>query len=218
MFEFPSIEQGNNNDSRAIVPSYQLSILSPSYLFKLWRVWCFPDWINSLRSCFFPILLSSMCKPCIARSGNPGVFFMDCFSRVTVESAEESDKLKQSFKEEKQTRKRLESKVEHIEEELNDLKHEKESLEKVGTVNCVWYETWHQIDTYWCDLASLQLFAQWMNLYFCLSFQGLTDRKKKHAADKKKFEEELEDLRSQQEVTEKVFRLQLRITSTSECY
>ena len=57
---------------------------------------------------------------------------MDCFSRVTVESAEESDKLKQSFKEEKQTRKRLESKVEHIEEELNDLKHEKESLEKVG--------------------------------------------------------------------------------------
>ncbi|XP_066020866.1 FK506-binding protein 15-like isoform X2 [Pocillopora verrucosa] len=75
-----------------------------------------------------------------------------------TESAEESDKLKQSFKEEKQTRKRLESKVEHIEEELNDLKHEKESLEK-----------------------------------------GLTDRKKKHAADKKKFEEELEDLRSQQE-------------------
>lgn len=66
---------------------------------------------------------------------------MDCFSRVTVESAEESDKLKQSLKEEKQTRKRLESKVEHIEEELNDLKHEKESLEKVGTVNCVWYET-----------------------------------------------------------------------------
>mgnify|MGYP006891498064 FL=1 len=66
---------------------------------------------------------------------------MDCFSRVTVESAEESDKLKQSFKEEKQTRKRLESKVEHIEEELNDLKHEKESLEKVGTVNCVWYKT-----------------------------------------------------------------------------
>lgn len=66
---------------------------------------------------------------------------MDCFSRVTVESAEESDKLKQSFKEEKQTRKRLESKVEHIEEELNDLKHEKESLEKVGTVNCVWCKT-----------------------------------------------------------------------------
>lgn len=66
---------------------------------------------------------------------------MDCFSRVTAESAEESDKLKQSFKEEKQTRKRLESKVEHIEEELNDLKHEKESLEKVGTVNCVWYKT-----------------------------------------------------------------------------
>lgn len=66
---------------------------------------------------------------------------MNCFSRVTVESAEESDKLKQSFKEEKQTRKRLESKVEHIEEELNDLKHEKESLEKVGTVNCVWYKT-----------------------------------------------------------------------------
>ena len=44
-----------------------------------------------------------------------------------------------------------------------------------------------------------------MTLYFCLSFQGLTDRKKKHAADKKKFEEELEDLRSQQEVTEKQF-------------
>lgn len=66
---------------------------------------------------------------------------MDCFSRVTAESAEESDKLKQSLKEEKQTRKRLESKVEHIEEELNDLKHEKESLEKVGTVNCVWYKT-----------------------------------------------------------------------------
>ena len=60
---------------------------------------------------------------------------------MTAESAEESDKLKQSFKEEKQTRKRLESKVEHIEEELNDLKHEKESLEKVGTVNCVWYKT-----------------------------------------------------------------------------
>lgn len=82
-----------------------------------------------------------MCKPCIARSGNPGVFFKDCFSRATVESAEESDKLKQSFKEEKQARKKLESKVEHIEEELNDLKHEKESLEKVGTVNCVWYKT-----------------------------------------------------------------------------
>ncbi|PFX25950.1 FK506-binding protein 15 [Stylophora pistillata] len=75
-----------------------------------------------------------------------------------TESAEESDKLKLSLKEEKQTRKRLESKVEHIEEELNDLKHEKENLEK-----------------------------------------GLTDRKKKHAADKKKFEEELEELRSQQE-------------------
>ena len=30
--------------------------------------------------------------------------------------------------------------------------------------------------------------------------QGLGERKKKHAADKKKFEEELEELRSQQEV------------------
>lgn len=34
--------------------------------------------------------------------------------------------------------------------------------------------------------------------------QGLGDRKKKHAADKKKFEEELEELRSQQEVNHKV--------------
>ena len=50
---------------------------------------------------------------------------------VTVESSEQSDKLKQSLKEEKQTRKRLESKVDHIEEELNDLRHEKESLERV---------------------------------------------------------------------------------------
>lgn len=50
---------------------------------------------------------------------------------MPVESAEQSDKLKQSLKEEKQTRKRLESKVDHIEEELNDVKHEKESLERV---------------------------------------------------------------------------------------
>ncbi|KAJ7334499.1 FK506-binding protein 15 [Desmophyllum pertusum] len=47
-----------------------------------------------------------------------------------TESAEQGDKLKQSLKEEKQTRKRLESKVDHIEEELNDLKHEKETLER----------------------------------------------------------------------------------------
>ena len=54
---------------------------------------------------------------------------------VTVESTEQSDQLKQSLKEEKQTRKRLESKVEHIEEELNDLRHEKESLERVRVLS-----------------------------------------------------------------------------------
>ena len=52
---------------------------------------------------------------------------------IVIESTEQSDKLKQSLKEEKQTRKRLESKVDHMEEELNDLKHEKESLERVRT-------------------------------------------------------------------------------------
>jgi len=55
--------------------------------------------------------------------------------RVTVESTEQSDQLKQSLKEEKQTRKRLESKVDHIEEELNDLRHEKESLERVRALS-----------------------------------------------------------------------------------
>ena len=54
---------------------------------------------------------------------------------MTVESTEQSDQLKQSLKEEKQTRKRLESKVEHIEEELNDLRHEKESLERVRALS-----------------------------------------------------------------------------------
>lgn len=56
---------------------------------------------------------------------------------MTVESAEQGDKLKQSLKEEKQTRKRLESKVDHIEEELNDLKHEKETLERVRTLSFI---------------------------------------------------------------------------------
>lgn len=60
-------------------------------------------------------------------------YVIELFSCATVESAEESDKLKQNLKEEKQTRKRLESKVEHIEDELNDLKHEKDSLERVRT-------------------------------------------------------------------------------------
>lgn len=50
---------------------------------------------------------------------------------MIAESAEQSEKLKQSLKDEKHTRKRLESKVDHLEEELNDLKHEKESLERV---------------------------------------------------------------------------------------
>ena len=58
------------------------------------------------------------------------VHSLNCFL-VTVESTEQSDQLKQSLKDEKQTRKRLESKVDHIEEELNDLRHEKESLERV---------------------------------------------------------------------------------------
>lgn len=40
-------------------------------------------------------------------------------------------KLKQDLKEEKQTRKRFESRADHMEEELSDLRHEKESLEKV---------------------------------------------------------------------------------------
>ena len=59
------------------------------------------------------------------------------FVFVTVESSEQSDKLKQSLKEEKQTRKRLESKVDHIEEELNDLRHEKESLERVRALSVI---------------------------------------------------------------------------------
>lgn len=50
---------------------------------------------------------------------------------MIAESAEQSEKLKQSLKDEKHTRKRLESKLDHLEEELNDLKHEKESLERV---------------------------------------------------------------------------------------
>ena len=54
---------------------------------------------------------------------------------ATVESTEQSDQLKQSLKEEKQTRKRLESKVDHIEEELNDLRHEKETLERVRVLS-----------------------------------------------------------------------------------
>ena len=58
-----------------------------------------------------------------------------CFVFVIVESTEQSDQLKQSLKEEKQTRKRLESKVDHIEEELNDLRNEKESLEKVRVLS-----------------------------------------------------------------------------------
>lgn len=36
-------------------------------------------------------------------------------------------------------------------------------------------------------------------------FQGLGDRKKKHVADKKKFEEELEELRAQQEVNGSIY-------------
>ena len=56
-------------------------------------------------------------------------------SRLIVESTEETEKLKKTLKEEKQAKKRLESKVDHIEEELNDLKHEKESLEKVRKWN-----------------------------------------------------------------------------------
>ena len=57
------------------------------------------------------------------------------FVCATVESTEQSDQLKQSLKEEKQTRKRLESKVDHIEEELNDLRHEKETLERVRVLS-----------------------------------------------------------------------------------
>ena len=57
------------------------------------------------------------------------------FVFVIVESTEQSDQLKQSLKEEKQTRKRLESKVDHIEEELNDLRNEKESLERVRVLS-----------------------------------------------------------------------------------
>ena len=34
-----------------------------------------------------------------------------------------------------------------------------------------------------------------------MCFQGLGERKKKHVADKKKFEEEVEELRAQQEVS-----------------
>ena len=60
---------------------------------------------------------------------------IELFYGVTVESAEQSDQLKQSLKEEKQTRKKLESKVDHIEEELNDLRHEKESLERVRALS-----------------------------------------------------------------------------------
>lgn len=56
-------------------------------------------------------------------------------SCLIVESTEETEKLKKTLKEEKQAKKRLESKVDHIEEELNDLKHEKESLEKVRKWN-----------------------------------------------------------------------------------
>ena len=59
------------------------------------------------------------------------LFEINFFSCVIAESAEQSEKLKQSLKDEKHTRKRLESKLDHLEEELNDLKHEKESLERV---------------------------------------------------------------------------------------
>lgn len=56
---------------------------------------------------------------------------------MLAESNEQSERLKQSLKEERQTRKKFESKVEHIEEELNDLRNEKESLEKVIVLICL---------------------------------------------------------------------------------
>ena len=58
-------------------------------------------------------------------------------SVLNSENEEQTGKLKKELKEEKYTRKRLESKVEHTEEELADLKHEKESLEKVRSFRVV---------------------------------------------------------------------------------
>ena len=52
---------------------------------------------------------------------------------VVEENEEQTGKLKKELKEEKYLRKRLESKVDHVEEELTDLRHEKESLDKVSS-------------------------------------------------------------------------------------
>lgn len=57
------------------------------------------------------------------------------FLCALVESTEQSEQLKENLKDEKQTRKRLESRVDHMEEELNDLKLEKEKLERVRSRN-----------------------------------------------------------------------------------
>lgn len=61
-------------------------------------------------------------------------FFHDICHCNFVEKVSEASKLKQDLKEEKQTRKRIESKAERVEEEISDLRHEKESLEKVCCV------------------------------------------------------------------------------------
>jgi hypothetical protein len=53
------------------------------------------------------------------------------FNIAILEKESLATKLKQDLKEEKQTRKRLESRADHMEEELSDVSHEKESLEKV---------------------------------------------------------------------------------------
>ena len=55
----------------------------------------------------------------------------ELYCEIYLENEEQTGRLKQDLKEERQNRKRCESRVEHMEEEVSDLRHEKESLEKV---------------------------------------------------------------------------------------
>ncbi len=58
---------------------------------------------------------------------------------LSPDHREEIEHMKSKYKDEKQENKKLKVKIEHLEEEVQEIKHEKESSEKVDIFFCYIY-------------------------------------------------------------------------------
>lgn len=126
---------------------------------------------------------------------------------LLTENENQIAELTSSLKVERQERKTAESKLSALEDEISETKSANSNLEKVqcslvSTTSLLfqcWYESSDPQSTLSCFHCSI--------ICFCSPVQALNDRKKRAQHEKEQLEQELEELKAQNEVSSIVFDL-----------